>query len=438
MTPHTLPETLRQALSRHRDGALCVAFSGGPDSSALLHALATLPAARARHLRAVHVDHGLNPDSQQWAMHCREVCQRLDIPFSGHAVKVDRHSGTGIEAAARDARYAVFAHELQARESLLTAHHREDQAETVLLKLMRGAGPQGLGGMRERRPLAAGCLWRPLLETPQSLLHAYVEAQGLDCIHDPSNQSPKMARNFLRTDILPQLNQRWPRTNRAITHSARLNRQTADFLAIQANQTLQALRDSTDHSLDAQGWLALHPALHMPVLEQWLHELGLAAPGQAHCAQLRRQIDSAVSGRVPLVRWPGTAVHVWRQRLHAHAPLPEAPVLWHAPWHGSTLDLPAAAGSLHWHPSAPATVPTIDVRLGETGVRLRPAGDTHTRELRDLFQQISLPPWRRRHCPLLYSADGTLLCVADLWQTQAGKDLFTKLGSRPSWTRSAS
>lgn len=435
MARRTLPDILRDALAAHANGPLLVAFSGGPDSTALLHALATLPEAHARSLRAVHVDHGLHADSARWAEHCRNFCHDLGVPLDLHRVTVDRHGGMGLEAAAREARMAVFAQQLLPDAYLLTAHHRDDQAETVLLKLLRGAGPEGTGGMRELRAFAAGHLWRPLLDTPRSVLVDYLREHALNSIDDPSNRSPAIARSFLRQDILPRLSAHWPHAVRSITHSARLHRQAADYLHQDAARVLETLLHASDHSLDAHAWLALHPALRGPVLDQWLHACGFAVPTLAQREQLRRQIPRARGGRVPLVQWPGVAVHVWRGRLHAHRPLPRPPSAWRSAWHGEALELPAAAGTLRLLPANPghARIPGLRVSLGATGIRLRPAGDPHTRSLRDLFQQAGVPPWRRQRCPLIHDRDGTLLAVADLWQTAAGKALFDALGRHPRW-----
>lgn len=436
MSQSALADILRQALAPRPNESLCVGFSGGPDSSALLHALANLPEARVRGLRAVHIDHGLHADSHRWAHHCQTICDRLDVPLDIQRVEVDTQSGTGPEAAARNARYAVFAAQLQAGESLLTAHHRDDQVETVLLKLLRGAGPEGLGGMRERRPFASGWLWRPLLDTPREVLADYLHDHGIESIQDPSNQSTRYARNFLRLDILPQLTAHWPKARRAINHSARLNRQTADYIHLRSREILATLQHPDNSSLDAQGWLDLHPALRGPALEQWLHAQGLTAPTQAQREQLQQQIGHASGGRVPLIRWPGAAVHVWRGRLHAHTPLPEAPKDWNASWHGEVLHLPAGGGTLQLMATDTAQshpVPALQVRLGETGIHFRPIGDRHTRALRDLFQLAGIPPWHRRRCPAIYTADGTLLAIADLWRTEAGEALFQNLKVQPAW-----
>lgn len=436
MTTPTLLEHLHQALAQAPDGALCVGFSGGPDSSALLHALAGLPEARARGLRAVHVDHALHADSGQWAAHCQMFCAGLDVPCDIRRVRVDTHAGSGLEATARAARYAAFADTLQANENLLVAHHSDDQAETVLLKLLRGAGPEGLGGMRTRRAFAGGWLWRPLLDTPRSVLTDYLREHAIIGIHDPANDSADFARNVLRHDILPGLAGHWPRAVQTIGHSAKLSQDAADFIGQHSREALSSLLHVDNHSLDADGWLSLHPALRGLVLEYWLHARGFTAPTLSQRKQLEHQIRTAARDRVPCVNWAKTAVHLWRGRLFAHARLPDAAPRWQSPWHGESLSLPVT-GSLRMidtdSASRAGSMPTLEVHLGETGIRLRPAGDRHTRELRDLFQQAGIPPWQRRYCPLIHATNGTLLAVADLWQTETGKHLFDALGVRPRW-----
>jgi len=205
MAQHDLKQYLQRALADARPGALAVAFSGGMDSSALLHALAQLPAARARDLRAMHIDHGLHADSAAWSEHCRAVAAELDVALDVVRVEVERNRGTGLEDSARVARRAAFARLLLPGAILALAHHRNDQAETVLLKLLRGAGPEGLGGMRDLRDFGAGYLWRPLLAESRSTLLAYAHEYELHWLDDPSNSDMTLRRNFLRGDILPRL-----------------------------------------------------------------------------------------------------------------------------------------------------------------------------------------------------------------------------------------
>lgn len=420
-----LNHILRDALHAHPAGPLCVAYSGGPDSTALLHALAQLP--QAQGLRALHIDHGLHAESHAWAEHCRQLAGEWGVSCLVLRVDVDHARGYGLEAAARDARYRAFAASLQKGERLVLAHHRDDQAETVLLKLLRGAGPEGLGGMRATRRLGDGLLWRPLLDTPRDVLRRYVEQHALPCIDDPSNRDARLSRNFLRHEILPRLSQHWPQAVDSIIHSARLHRSASEALERQWRAAQSHLLDPSSGSLDAVGWLSLTPALRHPLLDDWLHSRGLTAPTTAQREQIERQCV-ARDGQLPCIRWPGAEVHVWKNRLWALPPQHGVDPQWQADWHGEPLALPDG-GSLLLDP--PTRLDSaLTVRLRQGGERLRPAGDAHTRELRDLFQQSGMPPWRRVACPLLFVGD-ELIGVGDRWLTERGIALLA--GAKPRW-----
>ncbi|HEX7916403.1 MAG TPA: tRNA lysidine(34) synthetase TilS, partial [Rudaea sp.] len=198
----SVADRLNLALAALPPGALVVGYSGGADSSVLLHMLARSVVARARGLRAIHVDHGLHADSAAWSEHCRATAAELNIALDVVRVEVERDRGSGLEDAARMARRAAFARLLHPGEILALAHHRDDQAETVLLKLLRGAGPEGLGGMRGLRAFGAGYLWRPLLAEPRAALLTYAREHDLRWLDDPSNTDTTLRRNFLRGEIL--------------------------------------------------------------------------------------------------------------------------------------------------------------------------------------------------------------------------------------------
>jgi tRNA(Ile)-lysidine synthase len=435
-----LPARLRELIRAAAPPALCVGFSGGPDSTALLHALAQLPEARDRGLRAIHVDHGLHADSAAWSRQCADFCAALDLPLTTVRVQVDTGRGEGIEAAARHARRKAFAEHLVENEWLLLAHHRDDQVETVLLKLLRGAGPEGLGGMRERRPFGHGTLWRPLLETPRAVLLNYLTEKDLSSIDDPANDDPGFSRNRVRHVLLPVIAKHWPNADASILHAARLCRDTADYVWGEADTALAGLwRDAG--TLDTAGWLALPDALRAPTLDTWLRARGCAVPPDASRAELERQTARASGDRMPRVAWPGAEVRAWDGRLHALPPLAPPPVEWQARWNGASLDLPADCGSLRLeaeHSDAASTrLPhPLSVRFRHGGERLKPHDDPHTRELRDLFQQVRMEPWLRERCPLIYE-DDQLVAVADLWSSERAESLFAACNARPRWRRPA-
>ena len=428
---NVLQQHLVASLAQTPSASLCVGFSGGPDSTALLHALAGVPEARARGLRALHVDHGMNAQSAAWAEHCQRFCDTLNLPCEVIRVQVDLDKGLGLEAAARHARYEAFASSLQPGEYLMLAHHRDDQAETVLMKLLRGAGPDSLGGMRALRPFALGQLWRPLLELSRKQLLDYVEAEQLPCINDPSNDDTRLARNHLRHEILPRLTRYWPQAVDSIVHSAALSRAAADVLRVQWLAAFDTLHDTTTNTLEATGWLALHPALREPLLDHWLHALGLPAPTTAQRQQIEHQCN-ARAGQQPCVQWRGAELHIWRGRLWAQSPQPIIDSAWKTTWRGEALPLPDG-GTLSLANDHAHLIEPIDVRLRQGGERIKPAGDAYTRELRDLFQQAMIPPWRRPGVPLLY-AGGEIIGVADRWMTAHGQAIFDQAGALPRWS----
>lgn len=433
-------DRLRDELRTHTPPALCVAFSGGTDYTALLHGLAQLPEARQRGLRALHVDHRLHPDSAEWATHCMRFCESIAVPLDVLRVTVDHARGEGTEAAARHARHAALAGRLQQGEWLALAHHRDDQVETVLLKLLRGAGPEGLGGMRARRAFGPGFLWRPLLETTREELRNYLIANALHALQDPTNRDPHFTRNLLRHEILPRIAQHCPHAQASILHSAALCRAASEYLARDAERALALLRRE-DNSLDADGWRALPDALRAPVLDLWLRQLGLPTPADAQRRELERQSTDAAEDSVPRITWHGAEVRIWDDRLHAMTPLPPPPADWEAPWDGAPLDLPEGCGTLRVQrpdgadPHQPFD-PPLTVRLRRGGEHIKPAGDAHTRALRDLFQQARVPPWQRMRIPLVCERD-QLVAVADLWTSARGDALITARGFRLHWERPA-
>lgn len=421
-------------------GPIRVAYSGGLDSTALLHALARLPAARARGLRALHVDHALQQDSHAWAVHCRRVATELAVPLDVLEVEVALGAGHGLEAAARRARYAAIASDLAPGELLALAHHRDDQAETVLLKLMRGAGPEGLGAMRILRPLGAGQAWRPLLDLPQAALRSYALANGLSWVQDPSNFDMTIDRNLVRAEVLPRLRQRWPEADSSIVMASAWARAAADFIDTEAERALASLQGLDPATLRYRGWLELPEALRDPVLRRWLRALDLPEPTHFQAAELVRQLAEAADDRQPCVRWPGAELRRYRDLLHALAPLQVPLPGWHAELGAAPVQLPAGLGQLRLVPLAAGGAP---VQLPDVlGVRFRRGGETvrltdagHRRDLGRLFQEAGLPPWERGRLPLVFDPDDRLVAVADLWLSDEGRSLFDRHRCRLEWTR---
>ncbi len=319
MSALALLRHLDSALAALDPGPLCIGYSGGLDSLALLHALASLPAARARGLSAIHVDHGLHTESADWAQHCQFTAAGLQLPLRIVRVAVRRADGDGLEAAARTARLAAFRQHLPAGAILVLAHHADDQTETVLLKLLRGAGPEGLRGMRALRRLGEHLLWRPLLPIPRATLQAYAQEHALQWIDDPSNADTRHARNFLRHAVLPTLRARWPRLDTAVGHSARWMNAATEQLQHDAAVALAQIQGLDPATLAWPAWLQLGDALRPLTLRLWLRGLGLSTPEHVHVEQLQQQLRAADNDRNPCVSWPGAELRRYRGLLYAQA-----------------------------------------------------------------------------------------------------------------------
>ncbi|MEO8010509.1 MAG: tRNA lysidine(34) synthetase TilS [Dokdonella sp.] len=438
MIPRRLRDLLEPSLAALPAGPLAIGFSGGLDSSVLLHALASLPSARARGLRAIHVDHGIHEDSEQWAARCQRIADGLELPLSIISVDVSRGSGLGMEAAARRARHAAMQAEMAPGEILALAHHRDDQAETVLLKLLRGAGPEGLAAMRVLRRFGHGHAWRPLLQLPRAALRGYAEHHNLGWIQDPSNADILFDRNYLRIEVLPRVRKRWPEADASISQSANWMRAAASFIEDQARLALSRVQGVDPNTMRFRNWLELPEALRDPVLRLWLRELGLPEPNQHQVDELVRQLAEAGEQKMPCVRWPGSELRRYRELVYACAPLLMAPIDWDCTWHGEAVTLPARLGQLrlqrkHGAATAIRIEPALRVRFRRGGEALRLSVDGHHRELRDLFQSGGIPPWERGRIPLVLNDQGELLAVGDLWLGALAENLLGTLECMIVW-----
>lgn len=415
--PDRLDAALRE-LPRGR--SYWVAYSGGLDSTALLHAMAARRDRLGGPLRAVHVDHGLAAASAQWSRRCRAVCAQLEVPCTVLEVDAAHGPGESPEAAARRARYAALEGVVGVGEVLLTAQHRDDQAETVLLQLLRGAGPHGLAGMPADAPFGKGRLLRPLLGFGRDELRRYVERAGLDWVDDPSNSDTGFDRNLLRHRVMPVLAGRWPGLGRVLTRSAGHFAEAAALLdeLADADGTLAGGTAPGTLSVDALGGLS--SARRRNLLRHWLRGHGLPVPDTAHMARVEREALTPRPDAAPRIHWPGAEVRRYRDDLYALAPLPPVPervVLWDP---AEPLELPDGLGRLTARAvtgsgiRATACPDGLAVAFRAGGERCRPVRRAHTRPLKKLFQEAAIPPWWRVRWPLLFAGE-TLAAVPGLW-----------------------
>lgn len=414
-----------------------VGFSGGLDSGVLLHLLARQPAMRERGLRAIHVHHGLHADADAWAAHCHEVCLSLDVPLQVVHVEVDRDSGHGIEAAARTARRRAFAEALSENEVLALAHHRDDQAETFLLRALRASGTDGLAAMQPWRRYGHAWLWRPLLETPRGALLAYAQAHGFRWIDDPSNSDVDYDRNFLRHRVLPLLRERWPEAEAALARSAQLSGETQALLEEGDAVTLASARTLDPQVLSTPRLLVLPRARRARVLRRWVGSLALPPLPAQGVSQIEAVLLTAGDDRESEFVWHGAVIRRWRDLLHAGvrcAPLPED---WHVAWDGrAPLVLPDGGSLLlegTWPEGAGGFESPLEAGARRGGERIVLPGRTHSHALKHVLQDLGVPPWEREHLPILRNTAGEVLAAGDLVYSATFDAWLRTNGARLCW-----
>lgn len=402
------------------NGRYVVAYSGGLDSTVLLHMM--LEARGSYPLLAVHVHHGLQPTAEDWPAHCQQVCERWQVPLTLLRVTPAQGPGLSLEAEARRARYQSLRAALREGDVLLTAHHQDDQAETLLLQLLRGAGPRGLAAMPTVSQFAPGLHARPLLDCTRAELETYAKEQALSWVDDPTNSDTVHARNFLRHDLMPMLRQRWPEVAGTLGRSARLCAEAAEMLDWQAQQDIGDCAGELPGCIRVEALLRLQSARRRNLLRAWVGWLGLPLPEAQHLHRVDHELLDAADDAMPVLAWPGAELRRYRDSLYAMPTLPPVDPEWHTSWQlGERLQLPVGCGTLVAEAGSSAPVlrlprddEPVSVRLAREGERIRLPGRSHRHALKKLCQDAGVAPWLRRRLPIVFYADKPA-AVADRW-----------------------
>ena len=406
-------------------------------------------------MRALHVDHGLRAASKQWAAHCRALARELHVPLKVLTTKVERPRGTSLEAAARDARYRLLAEALQPGEILLTAHHNDDQLETVLLQLLRGSGLPGIAAMPAVAPFASGLLARPLLSRSRAELETWVRAQRLTWVEDDTNADDGLDRNYLRLRVLPLIRDRWPGSAAAVARSARHAAEAQSLLDTLARADVD--RASYGEALSIKSLRALPADRLRNALRFWITRAGYLAPETKRLEEITGPLLDARPDANPFVEWGEGEGSARAQRqgdllslgarvsslpaadlpaggsLASRSVADRSVVVWS--WHDSLVcDLPYNLGKLELEPDErgpldlDALPHPLTIRWRRGGERLSPRRGGPRRSLKNLLQESRVPVAERARLPLLFSnapagdapsAEATpsgerLLAVADL------------------------
>ena len=409
---------------------IVVAFSGGLDSHVLLHLFSRL-SSKEFDVRAIYVNHGLQDQAANWGMHCQKTCDDLEIPFESINVDIKIVKGESIEELARKARYKALYENMQDDEVLVTAHHKNDQAETLLLQLFRGAGVQGLAAMPNSAVVKfKGKTYlhlRPLLSHSRESLEEYVNAFQLKHIEDPSNRDTSFDRNFLRQEIMPLLRERWQGIDKAISRTALIQAETKDLLDEVAEELLPEILSYEGNNLSSfitnnndQGvilppieiskLLTLSKTKQNLLLRYWISKQGFTTPSAKKLQHIFSDVIESPEDKQPLVEWQGAELRRFQQCLYIMSPL-------------SSHD---ASQVIRWDKDEELNLPTInktlDSKLKEEGyeditVRFRQGGETieipkrGNISLKNLFQELSIPSWLRSRLPLVYSGDKLIKIV---------------------------
>lgn len=410
------------ALGNHLQ--ILVGFSGGLDSTVLLHQLVLLrehsPDLR---LRAVHVHHGLSQHADEWVSHCQRQCEQWQVPLIVQRVTVPSR-GDGLEAAAREVRYRAFLQTRQPDEILATAQHQDDQCETLLLALKRGSGPAGLAAMPGERLFAGMRQIRPLLNYTREQLEACARYWQLAWIEDDSNADDRYDRNFLRLRVLPLLQQRWPHFTRAASRSAQLCAEQEQLLDELLEEELTAL-------MSGQGALLIQPMTGMSaprraaLLRRWIARVGGDMPSREQLQRIWQEVALSredANPRLTLGQWEIRRYQGALWRIRTIAPPDSVCIAWPVP--NSTLTLPGEAGMLQWASGGQAVRPPEDnepvsVRFNAPGLH-HIVGRHKGRALKKLWQELGIPPWLRGTIPLLFYGE-KLIAAAGVFVTKEGE-----------------
>ena len=405
-------ETLKPCLENTNQ--LVVAYSGGLDSTVLLHLLSCLETSVAK--LAIHVNHNISHNANAWQKHCQATCEVLNVPFRALQVTHERQ-GKGLEAELRELRYGALADAIVPGALLLTGQHRQDQVETLLLQLKRGAGPKGLSAMPQMMDFAGGRLLRPLLDCDRHTLESYAIKHQLRWVDDESNVDTAFDRNFLRHEILPALVGRWQGFEQAVSRSAALIGEQQQLVEEIAAADLAAC-EAPDKGLAIAGLQRMSEVRQKSLMRYWLGLQGAQMPSSVILDRVFDEVVQAKLDANPVVKWGQWQVRRFRGVLYVLGDNIERPGIPGQLVLDQSVVLAHGIGRLTLATSGSGTLrlpqsdEPVTVRFDYEGVQLKPSGDNHTRTLRWLFKQQGVPPWLRSRTPLIYYGE-QLAAVSD-------------------------
>jgi tRNA(Ile)-lysidine synthase len=385
----------------------------------LLHLLVSIRQALPWSLNAIHINHGLQEQAASWQAHCEALCARYQVPLETVHLNLSANPGESLEAVAREARYRAIAGLMGEGDLVLTAQHQDDQAETLLLQLLRGSGPAGLAAMPLVGQLGPGWMARPLLGFSRASLESYAKAHQLEWLDDPSNRDLRFDRNFVRHEVMPLLKSRWPSASQTFARAARFSGELLSLAEDEAASDLADVLLSDSDELSIQALKELSSVRQRNLLRYWLARQGASTPHSKKLARIESEVINGRQDANPQVVWDGWQIRRYRDRLmlSSAADLAVSPSA--LSWKDKRqLLLPGSLGRLYVESASEGISARqwqqaeVEVRFRQGGERCLPAGQAHHRSLKKLFQEWGVPPWERASQPLIY-LDGELAAVPE-------------------------
>ena len=377
-----------------------IGFSGGADSTALLQAMHECREELPAPIHALHFHHGLQSEADSWQDHCKSFCEAREIPYLSERLRIDKSSRQSPEEASRNSRYRAVANVLGLHEMYLTAHHAEDLAETLFLNLVRGSGIEGLAGIPVLRNLEHGWVARPLLETRRRELEAFLRAREIDWLNDPSNEDTTFDRNYLRQELFPVLEKRWPGMVQRLSRTARNARISASAMAMFIEgQSGDLIRDR--FKMPVHKLLELEPEMQTLILRQWLRRHEIPVLPEQRLREFLKQLADADVENLAEVQWEDWMIKhyqldLWLHRRKPYLGCPEIP------WRDTMeVDLGPDTGQLALIGPSTRIPEGWVVRARQPGDRIRVQPGGSSQKLKHFFQATSVPPWLRPGIPVL-------------------------------------
>jgi tRNA(Ile)-lysidine synthase len=386
-----------------------LAYSGGLDSRVLLQVCTFIRNELPISLKAVHINHGLSPNAILWSKQCENTCRELSVDFQSVTIEAKITSNKSPEEIARIKRYDAFAELLMANDILLTAHQQDDQAETVLLQLFRGAGPKGLAAMPKIKPLGKALHARPLLDVTREELKAYALKNKLQWIEDESNHNVDLTRNFLRHDIIPLLKKRWPTITQTVSRSALHCAEATQLIEEVAAKDLSVF---SSNQLSLNFLLELTPARQRQVLRTWFNTLNIPIPSTVKLRQIQSDFLTAREDKSPYIQWKNVELRRYNNTLYVMKCLSDHDSHQSFIWDLKKPLILPNIGELHVVKND-SNIQKVSVRFRQGGEKCVLPGRDHHHELKKLFQCWKVPPWERDRVPLVYVDDQLIAVVAE-------------------------